>query len=81
MSTCRSCGAAIWWTLTEHGKRMPVDSPPVNLDELESVAGLFAVRRIGDSLHAFAATPEQMPGAALYRSHFATCPDAGAWRR
>ena len=28
MSVCKSCGAEIIWTLTESGKRMPVDAEP-----------------------------------------------------
>jgi hypothetical protein len=28
VSTCRSCGAAITWTVTVAGKRMPLDDQP-----------------------------------------------------
>jgi hypothetical protein len=28
MAECRSCGARIIWTRTEHGRRMPVDEAP-----------------------------------------------------
>jgi hypothetical protein len=27
-ATCRSCGAAIVWVLTEHNRRMPLDAKP-----------------------------------------------------
>ncbi len=27
-ATCRSCGAAIVWAVTENGKRMPLDAKP-----------------------------------------------------
>lgn len=69
------------WAVTEHGKRMPLDADPVDLDALTSVDGLFAIRTAGDELHVIAATPDQLPGEPLYRSHFATCPQADAWRR
>lgn len=44
-ATCRSCGAAIVWTLTEAGRRTAVDLEPAD-------------------------------DGTLYRSHFATCPNA-----
>ena len=28
MNACRSCGAPVTWTVTDAGKRMPVDPEP-----------------------------------------------------
>lgn len=69
---CRSCGAEIVWTITEAGKRMPMDVEPM------TIRGAFEL--IGPILpdghiQAFAASPK------LYRSHFATCPNAAEHRR
>jgi hypothetical protein len=76
VSRCRSCGAEIVWAITERGKRMPLDAEP-------SEAGTFVVRSRVEGervvLHALYA-PEA--GAGLHHtSHFATCPQAGEWRR
>jgi hypothetical protein len=81
VSACRSCHAPITWAVTEHGRSMPLDAKPVDLNELTSVAGLFALRDLGDEQVAIAATPDQLPGEPLYRSHFATCPHADQHRR
>lgn len=77
MSRCRSCEAEVLWTMTEHGKRMPLDAEPYDGPE---PSGLFVLRGEGDTPQAVAATPESFPGEPLFRSHFATCPDANDWR-
>ena len=77
MSRCRSCQTEIVWAETEHGKRMPVDAEPdpergsIVLREREGEAPL-AIAGVG---------PEAFPGEPLHSAHFATCPDAKAWRR
>lgn len=66
-TTCRSCGAEIIWAWTSAGRRMPVDAKPE----------IRIVLRPGDP-------PSAGPRAgtiATHTSHFATCPDAGRWRR
>lgn len=70
-STCRSCGAAIRWTQTNSGKRMPVDAAPhpdgnvyVDFDSAPPAAAVYAPAHV---------PPHTVP---LYRSHFATCPHA-----
>lgn len=77
-AVCRSCGADVLWVKTERGRNMPLDPTPVDVAELENHAGLFVVASNGVAM---AATPDQLPDAAFYRSHFATCPDAGTWRQ
>lgn len=75
MSQCSTCRAAIRWTVTEHGKRMPV---PVR-------GGNIVLRDDGDQLTAvyvvpLLETPEDKR-RPHYVSHFATCPQAAQHRR
>lgn len=72
-TTCRSCGAPIYWALTGAGKRMPVDAEP-------SQAGTVELRlRSGAIVAIVHGSPD---GAGAWRtSHFATCPNADAHRR
>lgn len=70
VSTCRSCGARVIWTVTENGKRMPVDEAPAQ-------GGRFVLELDGETVVARYAAP---PNGAGYASHFSTCPNAGAWR-
>lgn len=67
LGTCRSCGASILWTVTEAGRRMPVDAEPIG-----KVTVL--VRNPDDP-----ATPISRQ-RDHYISHFATCPSAAAHR-
>ena len=81
MSECRSCRAPIIWAMTERGKRMPLDADPYTGPD---PAGLFVFRFDGDGRpYVLAVTPEAAAalGDAVYRSHFASCPDAKRWRR
>jgi len=73
-ANCRSCGAPVFWAITERGKRMPVDTEPYAGD---SPSGLFVLR--GQTI--IAVTPDSFPGEPLYRSHFATCPHGKEWRQ
>lgn len=71
MSTCRSCGAEIIWAVMGSGKRMPFDAEPV----IPSPTGLFVVITDDEGVHGLS---QNNP---LYRSHFATCPNAAEHRR
>jgi hypothetical protein len=71
---CRSCTAPIVWATTGGGKRMPVDAEPVADGNVE----LSPVN--GNPVATVLDAPSLIPGA-LRRSHFVTCPDAGAWRQ
>jgi hypothetical protein len=65
-SKCRGCGADIVWTVTEAGKRMPIDPKPEKR--------LVLMRRDGIE------NPIAM-ARDTYMSHFATCPKAADFRR
>ena len=79
MSRCRSCGAPMLWSLTERGRRMPLDPDPYTGDDPR---GLFVLRTDGERAPlAIAVPPDAFPGEPLYRSHFTTCPQHDEWRR
>ena len=77
-ASCKSCGAAIVWTVTHKGRPMPVDAEPVE-------NGNVRLRRDGDDLVA------EYPGkehpslfeddGLRYVSHFSTCPESKQWRK
>lgn len=82
---CRSCHALMLWVAMPSGKRNPLDEQPhpdgnVLLVEHTNAAG--EAWRLGVVLH----NPDLLDelrelGVPLYRSHFATCPDADEHRR
>jgi hypothetical protein len=78
VSACRSCSAPIVWVGTERGKAMPLDAQPYDGDD---PSGLFVIRVVDGKALAIAVPPEAFAGEPLYRSHFATCPQADQWRR
>lgn len=74
LADCRSCGAPVIWTVTERGKRMPVDAEPVpggNVRLEQSTAGAPPT----------AVYTKASPLVVEHTSHFATCEQAGEWRR
>jgi hypothetical protein len=81
-ATCKSCGAPILWTITERGKRMPLDAAPTEDGTVEVIGTAFGsslgMSRVlsGDTL-----TAARAARAPLRRSHFAHCPQADEWRR
>lgn len=82
MSACRSCGRPVRWAVTANGKRMPldVDGVPggnVVLHPPPEPDGPHLAKVYRDTEAAVAAEGE----ATRYLSHFATCPQAGRWRR
>jgi hypothetical protein len=73
VNTCRSCGAEILWAVTDSGKAMPVDREPVLGGKLAldwSGGGDPKVTVVSPSSYRYG-----------HRAHFATCPDAMAWRK
>jgi len=79
VSRCRSCNAPLLWALTEKGRRMPLDEEPYGGPE---PSGLFVLRGRDQLVPtAVAATPDAFPGEPLFRSHFASCPNAASHRR
>lgn len=71
MTTCRSCGAEIFWAQTKGGKAMPLDVVPREDGN---------VKVIGGSAFVEGARQPLAPGAR-YVSHFATCPNSVKHRR
>lgn len=72
LADCRSCGAPVIWTVTERGKRMPVDAEPV-------WGGEFVIGQEGDIVRAIY---DRRDGDCLrHKSHFATCDQPDKWRR
>ena len=81
MSRCRSCQAEIVWTVSERGRRMPIDADPYDGDDPR---GLFVLRHdpvAGDTPIAVAAPRDAFPHEPHFRSHFTTCPQRDDWRR
>jgi hypothetical protein len=81
---CRSCGAAVIWTVTAAtGSRMPVDAEPVE----DGNVVLAASPVVGDPPTSYTAPAgELLLGGSTQRleryvSHFVTCPHADAHRR
>lgn len=79
VKSCGSCAASVIWTVTHKGRRMPVDAEPVE-------GGNVRLRQDGERVIAEYPGKEH-PGLfdeddrARYVSHFATCPQAGRWRK
>lgn len=78
-SRCTSCQAELVWTLTVPGTRMPVDVAPTPTGNVRLDLDGFTIRAT--------VTPDATPdmfdptdSGFRYLSHFATCPDAAAWR-
>src|SRR5262249_28997696 len=78
---CRSCGAPILWRTMPGGKAMPIDAEPI-------AGGTIALH--SDGVRAAVLTPIEItivqhllggPGPELYKSHFATCPNATHHRK
>lgn len=80
LDNCRSCKApVVWLTIRPGGRRMPIDPDPV--DDGNIMADLNAAVGVVMSAETVAVLREDDSDEPLYRSHFATCPDARTWRR
>jgi len=77
--TCRSCGAMIVWVrlVAANGEHRPhpLDSVPKSDGTIERKRGKTSGTWYGRVI-----PPVERNGRNLYRSHFATCPEAQAWR-
>lgn len=71
MSACSTCGAPIWWAVTEAGKGIPIDAEP-------RPDGNMVLGDKGMRPHLPLFDDDAMP---RYVSHFATCPQADQHRR
>lgn len=78
-ATCRGCGAPIVWIKTPAGKAMPCDPAPVYYKATPDGKDKVVTTR-GEVVSC-----EIVPGAnatdAGYRPHWATCPQAGRFKR
>lgn len=84
-SECRSCGALILWTVTQKGKKMPVDAGPHEEGSFiltyspakNQLLSEYILGRRDKAPH----TPEQLAGRRRFKSHFETCPNASEHRK
>jgi hypothetical protein len=67
---CRSCGAAVVWLVHERtGRPAPVDAEPDPAGNVEPLDG-----------GRYRIAPPDLFGGPRHMPHYATCPDAAAWR-
>ena len=77
VSRCRACSAAIVWSVTVNGKKMPVDEDPVP-------AGDFVLEERGRDVVAHHVREKGLvvnPRADRFTSHFVTCASAADFRK
>ena len=77
MASCRSCGAELVWAVTANGKRIPLDTKPVEHPK----SGLFRLVSAGIDPRIRPPLAASADADDLYVSHFATCPNAEEWRK
>ena len=84
---CKGCGADICWIRMQYsGKSMPVNAEPISVmygagtDTFVREDGLTIIgKKIGEDFDYDAYPDGQVMEA--YESHFATCPNAGKFRK
>lgn len=81
IASCRSCGEPIIWTITEKGKRMPVDAEPVDVSAGAMLFRLVERSMDDEVLAQFVPAQFHAREPELFVSHFATCPHASQHRR
>ncbi len=72
-STCRSCGAQIYWGITKNGKKMPID---VEVDKKGQCRASVNPRTGDISIEVF-----NHPIEGGRQSHHYTCPQGARWRK
>ena len=81
MSVCRGCGQQIRWIRMTGGRMMPVDPVPIYYEDKRDGAEVIVTedgRISAGRTEAVAVVGSRVKG---YRSHFASCPAAGQFRR
>ncbi len=81
-ATCRSCRQPVRWVETTTGRKMPLDPEPVedgNVVETDVLHEGTSLERVIVRVLALGTPPP--PDRLLYRSHFATCPNAAQHRQ
>lgn len=73
---CRSpaCRKPVRWLLTDSGARMPLD------EGLVAGGNVVLVHSLGGWRARVMLRGESPPGGLTWQPHWATCPDADAWR-
>jgi hypothetical protein len=75
---CGSCEAPVIWSITEKGKRMPLNAEP-------SPSGRFRIvgTEINGTVHVHYVKNSELEAntSSLYDSHFASCPESRDWKR
>lgn len=79
MARCKGCGAEIGWIRTPAGKAMPVDPEPVYV-AVDDGSDVF-VTDVGEVIHGRAVPANDGSAEVAFVSHWATCPEAGRFRR
>jgi hypothetical protein len=86
MIVCRSCGAEIEWAITPNGKRIPLDKLPVEdgniLVSMRTDLPPLAIAQTQKEIEVLRsqAVHTGQPHT-LFKSHFATCPNANKHRK
>ena len=78
-SFCRACGAEILFIKTLTGKTTPADAEPVSFMEDDRGTDFFIL--LDGSTRRGRRCDERESGLTGYVSHFATCPNAEAFRK
>lgn len=78
IAQCGSCHAPIIWAVTDRDRKMPVDAAPVDDGDIH----LTDRTHLGlEPLAVVLPVAKRFGKRELRMSHFATCPQARAWRR
>lgn len=72
MSSCRSCGAAILWAMTDKGRRIPLEPTKTTRGNMEQIGTQ------GDGTMVVKVDPKD--NQFQWLSHFADCPGADQHR-
>lgn len=79
---CRSCGVVVVWAYLKSGKRAPFNATPVPIALGKPPHGAYVLRAVGADVYADEyATEKHAEAVAVRLNHFATCPEADAWRK
>lgn len=90
---CSKCGQAVWWALTTHGNRTPMDPLPVengNLLCVDSTGRLLSEEAVDLAVAGKATVTVTVARRGhrdahgphrRWRTHFAACPYAAEFRR
>lgn len=80
MSKCNSCGAPLIWIKTSRGKNMPCNAEPVVYWQKTNAPGRIVTKNGMILSCEFTGELGKATGIG-YVSHWATCPDAGRFRK